>query len=91
MDVWVGKDSARRALHIMDALIKGLEARGFPVGLEGDREITTSVLVQDRQIAFGITESVKRIENRASEYSWGRNRDYIPTGILSLEIKERFR
>jgi len=93
LDIWVGKDSARRALLIMDALIKALERRGYPVSLEGDHKTTTTVEVQDQQIAFGITEAVKRIERIQDddrEYSWGRNWDYIPTGTLALEIKERF-
>ncbi len=93
VDICVGKDSVRRALRIMDALIKALEVRGYRVSLEGEHNSTTTVKIQDQQIAFGITEAVKRIEviqDDDREYSWGRNWDYIPTGTLTLEIKERF-
>lgn len=91
LNVSVGRDSSKRALRIMDALIKALEKRGFQVSLEGERKTSVNVEINDQQLAFGITESVKRIERTdKNEYRWGREWYYIPTGKLILEIKERF-
>lgn len=90
LDILVTKDSTGRSLRIMDALLKALEKRGYPVSLE---EGSTTVLLQDRKLSFGITETVKRIELTEGidvEYSWEREWEYIPTGKLSLEIKEHF-
>lgn len=91
LDIWIGKDSAKRALRIMDALIKGLETRGFPVNLEGENKTSTVVRIHDQKLAFRITESVNRVERADGSTSrWWRDWDYIPTGRLALEIKERF-
>lgn len=90
LDILVTKDSTRRALLIMDALLKALEKRGHQVTAE---EGSTSTLIQDRRISFGITEAVKRIElteGMEIEYSWEREWEYLSTGKLTLEIKERF-
>jgi len=90
LDILVTKDSTRRSLLIMDALVKALEHRGYPVSI---KEGSTTALIQDCKISFGITEAVKRIElTKGIEvmYSWEREWEYLPTGKLSLEIKERF-
>ena len=90
LDILVTKDSTRRSLLIMDALVKALEHRGYPVSIE---EGSTTALIQDCKTSFGITEAVKRIELTEGievEYSWEREWEYLPTGKLSLEIKERF-
>lgn len=90
LDILVTKDSTRRALLIINALLKALEKRDYPVSIEDG---STTVLIHDRQVSFGITESVKRIELTEGievEYSWEREWEYLPTGKLTLEIKERF-
>ncbi|MBT4036355.1 MAG: hypothetical protein HOB84_08735 [Candidatus Marinimicrobia bacterium] len=90
LSILVTKDSTRRALLIMDALIKALEKRGYSVSID---EGSTNVQIHDCQISFSITEKIKRIElTEGSEvkYSWEREWEYLPTGKLTLEIKERF-
>jgi len=91
LDIWVGKDTARRALRIMDALIKALEKRGYSVTLEGEYGTTTCALIQDQQISFGIVEAVKRTEKIVDRgYRLAKEYEYTPTGELSLEIKQSF-
>jgi len=90
LDILVTKDSTRRSLLIMDALLKALEKRGYPVSIEDG---STMVLIQDRHMSFGISETVKRVELTEGadvEYSWEREWEYLPTGKLNLEIKEHF-
>ncbi len=91
LDIWVGKDTARRSLRIMDALIKALEKRGYSVTLEGEYGTTTCALIQDQQISFGIVEAVKRAEKLVDRgYRVAKEYEYTPTGDLSLEIKQLF-
>ena len=91
LDVWVGKGEARRALRIMDALIKALEKRGYSVTLEGEYGTTTCAFIQDKHISFGILEAVKRTEKVVDRgYRLAKEYEYTPTGVLSLEIKQRF-
>ena len=88
LNILVTKDSTRRALLIMDALLKALVKRGYPVSINDG---STTVLIHDCRISFGITETGKRIELTKDievEYSWEREWEYRPTGKLTLEIKE---
>ncbi len=90
LNILVTKDSTRRALLIMDALLKALEKRGYPVSIDDG---STTALIHDCQMHFGITETVKRIElteGTEVKYSWEREWEYLPTGKLTLEIKESF-
>lgn len=63
LDIDVTKGQLRRAFRIMDALVKALEQRGWKVanGTGDDRK--TYVTIFDQRIAFGIRETIKKIEN----------------------------
>ncbi|MGA2440746.1 MAG: hypothetical protein ABSH08_07295 [Tepidisphaeraceae bacterium] len=98
LDVAVSKANVDRAMRIMDALVKALEARGFPVSVadsEGSR--ATIVRVLDESLKIGLSEKVdrkerpptpKQLEEKARlGFSWERTvYDYHPTGNLTLSI-----
>ena len=91
LDVWVSKDSIHRALLIIDALIKALEKRGFPVSLKDHYKDNTSVEINDESISFGIVEASRQIPNPKRETDrWENRYDYLPTGKLTLRIKNYY-
>lgn len=63
LDIDVTKGQLRRAFRIMDALVKALESRGWKVanGTGDDRK--SYVTIFDQRIAFGIRETIKKVEN----------------------------
>jgi hypothetical protein len=94
----VSPGSVRRALRIMDALIKGLEAGGFQVSVDDGRESNTYALILGEKVHFSLNEKIRRKDHVPTEkerkeherYSFNKWRpwDYIPTGKLSLCINE---
>ena len=91
VDVWVSKESIHRALLIMDALIKALEKRGFPVSLKDHYQDNTSVEINGESISFGVVEASRQIPNPKRETDrWENHNDYIPTGKLTLRIKNYY-
>lgn len=63
LDVDVTTKLLRRALRLMDALVKALEARGWPVSLGSGDDHKTYVTIFEQRIAFGIRETLKKVEN----------------------------
>jgi hypothetical protein len=91
LNISVSKNSIRRALLIMDALIKGLLKRGYETYLSGEYEWVTSVKMEGEEFNISIQESSKQIPADASgkerdRYSYGNIYDYVPTGRLTLQI-----
>jgi hypothetical protein len=99
LDISVSRGNLGRALRIMNALIKALEARGFKVLLPKKDEsnphssYVTSVSILGETIEFGLREFIKRTErepvpDEKKRYSWYYERyDYTPSGKLILSIK----
>lgn len=92
LDIRVSKKSLRRALLIMDALVKSLEKRGYEVQIS---KKSTEVKILDTVLGITISEQLvrKRKEPKAPDlngyYRFGHSRfeDYsIPSGILCLSI-----
>lgn len=86
LDIDVSRGSIRRALLIMDALVKGLENQGYVVEVTEPRETTshynspnlipgvTRARVDDEWINFGLKEGYTRVEvHRPLEWAaeWG--------------------
>ena len=91
LDVSVSKDQMRRTLLIFDALLKGLEARGYRV-VAGPR-----VTIFGEQVGFGIKEAVSvekeqpREHDLSGRYEFGFNRFVsrnVPNGKLALFIHD---
>lgn len=100
LDIQIGPNSVDRGLRIMNALLKALDDRDLPVTVKADEKGSTTVSVLGETLDFGLEESVSRKESeptpaerrrleRERWYSFGfRQYDLIPTGMLSLRIKD---
>jgi hypothetical protein len=85
----VSKDSLRRALLMMDALLKSLEKRGYGVAAG------PTVTIEETPVAFSISELVEKIREQPDDhdldgrYEFGHsrfNRRTVPSGRLVLQI-----
>ena len=94
LDVAVSKESLRRALRLMDTVIKALEKQGCQVYLSGNR---TKTEIQGVVISFGLSENLSTRKRRPEEhdldgrYRFGHNRyveDRVPSGSLCFSILE---
>jgi len=96
LDMRVAPNSLSRALRIMNALIKGLEVRGFEVETEENKTPSTYVLILDEKIYFSLNERVRREDHVPTEkekrkleryrFAYVPPWDFIPTGELTLRI-----
>lgn len=100
VDVRVSKDTLRRALRIMDAVIKTFEARGYAVHVLSDKKGRYTVVdIMENQVSFGLRELLaeKKILsgnttdlNGKAVFRHNRfERLMIPSGVLCLEIEPR--
>lgn len=92
LNVTVSKPVLPRALLIMDALVKALEARDCKVEIK-DRQ--TVCFVGEIEIAFSLWEQLKRTEREPTEKEkrepWRFERwQYTPTGELVFTLEEWF-
>ncbi len=94
LDLSISKAAAHRALRIFDALIKGLEARGFSVSIEKG----TLVEVMGEKVRISMQERFARHERELTAEEERKKREgrlyYIsdrysfnPTGELKLQIE----
>ncbi len=95
LDIRVSRKSLRRALRILDALIKGLLERGFEVD-QGDDSV--KVQIHGEWLGFGISEEVITSKTQAKDtnldgyYQFGHSRfdrERVPSGKLCLTIHDR--
>ena len=89
--------SLPRALRIMDALLKALDARGMPVRIEPDGKRHSYVKLQGEQLAIRLVENTSRTEREptAEERRYKKQHGYVylpdrysyqATGVLKLGI-----
>lgn len=91
LDVRVSLGTVDRAMRILDALVRALEARGITLKLNvGQTATTTVATVLDEDIAFHIEERVQKVEipvpaSKRDPY-WPRRPDFqsVPTGNLEF-------
>lgn len=99
LDVSVAKTNIDRAMRILDALLKALEARGYRINVvEKENRSETHVAVLDEKIVFRLEEEVEGKEHPLTReqkehlakwgYFYGRKIDYFPTGRLRLRISD---
>jgi hypothetical protein len=97
LDIRVSPTSLKRALRIMDALIKGIEERGFSISNRvNSRFPETHLTIFDESIRFSLSEKTRQIAHvptkkeveEQKRYYWNTppKWDYVPTGMLSLNI-----
>jgi hypothetical protein len=92
LDVQVTLDSSDRAMCILDALIKALDARRYATTIQRNGEsVITSVRIIEEDIAISLSEQVNRVERKdenRKKSAWSfRQYDWVPTGNLSLRIQ----
>jgi hypothetical protein len=98
LDVAVGKESSRRAMLLMDTLIKSLEARGCTVALsvENDKRVT-SARVAGEKVQFRLRELLEKRDMTPTEKKQHEHRPwlyrfapyvYFPSGRFVLSIEE---
>ena len=94
LDITVSKESLRRALRIMDTVIKILDKKGYDVYLSEGR---TRTKILEIPISFGISEKLATKKKRPEEhdlngrYRFGHSRfieERVPSGDLGLTIHE---
>ena len=98
----VSEASLPRALRIMDALVKALDARGMPLRIEPDEKRRTCLTLQDQVLAIRLVENTSRTEREPTEkerqeikkhgYTYLPDRySYNHTGMLKLGILGDYR
>jgi len=102
VEIKVGTKSATRAVKILDALIKALAHRGYPMHFGGENARGLFVEIFDENMKLGIREPMKRIEHvptrrelvNKERHGWEiyTKYDYIPSGNLVLDVNgEKYR
>ena len=92
LDLRVSKDCLPRALSVVALVIHMLSLEGFACIVEKNKSETTSAVVYDEEIRFGVIERSRQIEaatvpkaSNPSGYVYNP-RKLEPTGILSIEV-----
>ncbi len=97
LDMRVTPGSLKRALRIMDALVKAFEERNFKVDIVTDKVPESYASIHGEKLSFSIEEKINQVDHVPTEiekkeiekYPWNaRKWDYIPTGLLTIRIKE---
>ncbi len=91
LDVSVSQDNLKRALRIMDAIIRELERQNFIIGTEYNYKRSNLYVSIDKvKLYLRIREKCYRVTNPPDEsggYSWRHPKyEYFPDGKLRLEI-----
>lgn len=60
LDIDVSKAQLRRALRIMDAVVRAFEARGWKVELSSRDDLKSHVTIFGQRVPFGIRETLKK-------------------------------
>ncbi|HEX7476211.1 MAG TPA: hypothetical protein VF331_00245 [Polyangiales bacterium] len=100
--VRVGPPSKARALRLLDALCKALEARGHAVSLTGNQyRHYLSADVGGEAVKFSLTENAKQRphvltakeleDQRRWGHSYSPKHDYAPSGQLTLHVDTFYR
>jgi hypothetical protein len=97
LDIVVSKNTLRRALRIMDTIIKSLEKRGHGVFLS---ESSTKTKILDVTVSFGINEKLTTKKKQPKDhdlggyYKFGHSlfvEERVPSGNLCLTIHDEAR
>lgn len=86
LDIVCSKDTLPRALRIMDALLKGMEKRGYRIGKsQSYYRHGTAVVGHGYEFVFRIREPKKR-QIQVKKNSWDSQYAYVLTGELQIEL-----
>jgi hypothetical protein len=92
LDVQVTLDSSDRAMCILDALLKGLDVRGYTTTIQRNGDIVNTIVrIGEEDIRISLSEQVNRVElqqEKRKQSVWAfRQYEWTPTGKLSLRIE----
>lgn len=103
LDIQVSRNLLTRALHVMNALVKAFESRGWKISLGSkgdDRDRKSYVTLFRTSVPFGIRERIKKVENPPPKpvrmagggmYTpWQSKYRDEPSGRLSLVLRSRW-
>lgn len=87
----VSRHSIHRALRLMEALIRAIEANGWQFLGKGERE-GMRVNLNGESINLEIEEKIGRAEipPAPGESRWWKKYEYLPTGRLTIRLSESF-
>ncbi|MDQ3802277.1 MAG: hypothetical protein M3416_00240 [Acidobacteriota bacterium] len=91
----VSKTALHRALRIMDALLKALEARGYSAEVSKDGAAAACILIGAERVKVRLSEKANRRERELTQeekkkppHAVSNRWVYSPSGNLSFEIDE---
>lgn len=97
IDIRVSPAQMRRALRVLDTIVKAMEERGFGIGIRSKWAQQPYFLVYGEEVEFRFEESLRRIEHVLTKYELQQKQrygavhthkwDYVPTGLLALGIE----
>lgn len=88
LDVSVTPKHLKRALRILDAVVKEFERQGYKVQTTSYNQLSKSYVVVDKEeVYFHLHEKGKRVKKENSKYSWD-SYDYLNTGELILGLSD---
>jgi hypothetical protein len=97
LDLRVSKPLLHRGMLILDALLKGLEARGFSVEVSNEGATPTRAIIGEEKVGFFLWEKDNRSERvytkeELAKPSWERRDRWIftPSGTLTFTINEHW-
>jgi hypothetical protein len=88
LDIRVSQKALKRALGLMNALVILLEAEGFPVTIDQERNWTVAKIF-GYPIRFAITEKLERMGQHVERDKWASTitvADRLLTGVLELRL-----
>lgn len=89
LDIRVTRASLDRALRIMDALVKALEAHGCAISVRSDQQAKTVVKVGDDEVPIRLDERTRRVEKPRKPGDWLSKRyEFLATGKLAIQIEQ---
>ena len=98
LNIRVSPSSLKRALRIMDSIIKAFEERSYKVEVGKGEVPGTHLLIHDSTLDFELTEKINSVSHvpttaeieKQKKYSWEKPPlyDFRPSGLLTLKIDE---
>lgn len=87
LDMSVSPAQMNRALRILDALLKAVNAKGYAVSTKDENwKRKTSLVILGESVEFGLRERYRQQEVPVQKHSW-REFEHYPSGILAFAIK----
>jgi hypothetical protein len=88
LDVEVSPAQVDRAARLLDALVKALEARGYPVSVGDEERPKTWVTVLGERMSVRLEEGLEHRERVESFFDRRHKHDSVPNGKLVLRIDD---